>query len=109
MCHLHPLHFIILQIIINYNKAIVLFNNFCAVLHLPSRYKGLCRLNVRNGIVLCVLEVKRRKGKIIVKLKSWLGKIHSHCSSFLNSIFCYANRKQFIIIIQISVHRQGAM
>ena len=32
MCHLHPLH-LLFYIINNYNKAIVLFNNFCTILH----------------------------------------------------------------------------
>lgn len=59
MCHLHPLH-LLFYVINNYNKAIVLFNNFCSVHHSPASDKGLCRYGWIFIMELCVLEVKER-------------------------------------------------
>jgi hypothetical protein len=70
MCHLHPLH-LLFYIINNYNKAIVLFNNFCAIQPgLPSRAIRACEC-FHNGIVCepSVLEVKGTEKK----LKSFTG------------------------------------
>ena len=61
MCHLHPLH-LLFYIINNYNKAIVLFNNFCTILHpeFALSYKGVSGCECFHNGIVCepsVLEV----------------------------------------------------
>lgn len=97
MCHLHSLH-LLFYIINNYNKAIVLFNNFCAIQHLPYSYKGLCRLGWMFIMELCVLEVKERKKKnceIEKLVRGWFQQdgeiLFSHCWEVFRISFCYAN------------------
>lgn len=127
MCHLHPLH-LLFYIIINYNKAIVLFNNFCAIHH-PGGFGPRPRATracvsgwecFHNGIVCeepSVLEVKGTEKEIEkfcwggsvwgfrgVKKNSLLFCLHCFPSLFeIQKLFCYTNQKNEKQIIQLNI------